>query len=190
MSKFKTTTKVEHIGNGQVVVTFHYLEWDNDLTHWSENAGFAEHRYEILFVDGTAVVVRRSRLGRDNEVFMSHWVEKFVRLRKVSKRIKKYLRKDFGAAILVDQSEIERMALVFNERVKTVNEFSDGMQVYDPSELEWSRSEGTYLPRELVLRDIIDMDDCERNVWDSGLSNTSPKRFKEEYSRYNNELGV
>jgi len=186
MSKCKTTTNVQHIGNDQVVVTFHYGEWANDY------ADRYEHKYEVLFIKRTPVVVRRSRVGGDTEVFRLHYASGLFNSDKVSKRIKKYLKKDYSAATLVDEGEINRMALLFNDRIMTINEFSDGFQVMDFSEVEsdWLDGEWQNVIRKLELRTTTNEEwgGGEREYASSGISNTSPKQFIGEYSLYNDEL--
>jgi len=192
MSKCRKTTSVQHIGNDQVVVTFHYGEWANDY------ADRYEHKYEVLFIKRTPVVVRRSRVGGDTEVFRLRSTNGTF-LKKVSKQIKRYLKKDYGAAKLVDEEEINRMALLFNDRILTINEFSDGFQDVDSSELEtlWvpEREEESdeilggvyvYVVRKLEL-DIIDYG-MHEGRWEkgkrwyasSGINDTSPLRLKKE----------
>ena len=184
MSKRRKTTSVQHIGNDQVVVTFHYGEWANDY------ADRYEHKYEVLFIKRTPVVVRRSRVGGDTEVFRLHYAKLLFNSDKVSKRIKKYLKKDYGAAILSDEGEINRMALLFNDRELTINEFSDGVEHTDFSELEWCWGKGEYVVRKLELETTCNEEwgGGEREYASSGISNTSPKQFIGEYSLYNDEL--
>jgi len=185
MSKCKTTTNVQHIGNDQVVVTFHHGEWANDF------ADHYEHKYEVLFIKRTPVVVRRRRVGGDTEVFRLHYASGLFNSDKVSKRIKKYLKKDYSAATLVDEGEINRMALLFNDRIMTINEFSDGFQVMDFSETElgWLDGEFQNVTRKLELRITTNEEwgGGEREYASSGISDTSPLRFKEEYDQYNRE---
>jgi len=173
MSKMNTT-KVEHIGNDQVVVTFHCDEWNEDRT------ALYEQRYEVLFIYLTPVVVRRRGVGRDTEVFRLCYTSGNF-LDKVSKRIKKYLKKDYSAAKLAIDGELNDMALLFNKRVKTVNEFSDGSLDYDASELEWCWEKGEWVVRELDLHVIDDEEGDEgvRSYADTGISNIGPARYKD-----------
>ena len=184
MSKRRKTTSVQHIGNDQVVVTFHHGEWANDF------ADHYEHKYEVLFIKRTPVVVRRRRVGGETEVFRLHYARLLFNSNKVSKRIKKYLKKDYSAATLVDEGEINRMALLFNDRITTINKFSDGVEHADFSELEFCWEKGEYVVRKLELEITCNEEwgGGEREYASSGLSNTSPKQFIGEYSLYNDEL--